>query len=81
MTRCLSERRDDKAVRPPDDKRRLVRRVRSKTAFDPSWFHEDGQATPIDGPELLRQDEKGVTHHLLLIVQQPKVVTIEVCLS
>ena len=81
MARCLPERRDDKAVRPPDDKRRLVRRVRSKAAFDPSWLHQDRQAAPVNGPELLRQDEEGVTHHLFLLVQQPEVVTIEVRLS
>jgi hypothetical protein len=81
MARCLPERRDDKAVRPPADKRRLVRRVRSKTAFDPSWLHQDRQAAPVSGPELMRQDEEGVTHHLFLLVQQPEVVTIEVRLS
>ncbi|HEX3959925.1 MAG TPA: hypothetical protein VHZ03_25365, partial [Trebonia sp.] len=76
MARCLPERRDDKAVAPPDDKRRLVRRVRSKSALDPSWFHQDRQATPINGPKLLRQHEEGVTHHLILPVEQPEVVTI-----
>jgi hypothetical protein len=78
---CLPERRDDKAVHPPDDQRGLVRPIRSKTAFDPSWFHPDRQAAPINKPQLLRQDEEGVTHHLFLLVQQPEAVTIEVRLS
>ena len=78
MARCLPERRDDKAVCPPDDKRRLVRRVRSKTTFDPARLHQDCKAAPIDGPEFLRQDEEGVTDHLSLLIQQPEAVTIEV---
>ncbi len=39
MACCLPERRDDKGVRPPDVKRRVVSRVRPKTAFDSSWLH------------------------------------------
>ena len=81
MARGLPERRDDKAVGPPDDQRWLVRRVRSETAFDPSRFDQDRQATPISGPELLREDEERVTHHLLRLVEQPEVVAIEVRLS
>jgi hypothetical protein len=81
MARCLPERRDDEAVRAPDDKRPLVGRVRSETAFDPSWLHQDRQPVPVNGPELLRQDEEGVTYYLFLLVQQPEMVTIEVRLS
>ncbi|MFC1411112.1 hypothetical protein ACEZCY_18840 [Streptacidiphilus sp. N1-12] len=81
MARCLPERGDDEAVRPPGDQCRFVGRVSSQTAFDPSWLHQDRQAAPVDGPELRGQDEEGVSHHLFLLVQQPEAVTIEVRLS
>ena len=56
MARRLPHRCDDQTVRPPDDKRRGVSRVRPKTAFDPSWLHQHRQASPIKRPQLLRKD-------------------------
>jgi hypothetical protein len=78
MARCLPERRDGKAVRPPDDKRRVVSWVRPNAAFDPSWLHQHRQAAPITRPEFLRQHEEEIPHHLFLLVQQPELLTIEV---
>jgi hypothetical protein len=81
LARCLSEARHDKAVGPPDDKRWLVGRVGAQAAFDPSRLHQHRQPAPISGPEFLRKDEKGVRHCLLVLVQQPELIAIEVRLS